>query len=417
MEEFQGKIDCTLRVTLKELLACWVFLPFLFSCELPAKDTGWINSSDRQLQRLAERVLPDVIESSGLEILEQIHVDYRTAEEMSDYIRSRLEKDLPKSKEGYVVESYQLFGLFPVGLDLRQTLAKLYEEQVIGFYAPKDKTLYLQEGVPLQNVESLLVHEMVHALQDQHFNLDDMTEAAQNNDQLAAVMAAIEGHATVAMLEFLSKKNDGNTLEIEDVMEFGESILRAFESPDMEKEELESVPLVLRETMLFPYIEGARFAQLMREKTGTQSVPFESKLPKSTKQVLHFDGRDIEGMGVPTSIEIKPNHDWNKLYQDTLGELEVSFFLENLTGRKSPIEGWRGDSFALLEGTKGSRTLVWFSLWNSVEDRDNFSRIVGFHMESMEGNVRLASVTIEGMPGLEMQIGPEAKVEVSLERN
>ena len=417
MVEFQGKIDYPTGLSLKKLLLSAVVLFPLISCGSTKQEEGWINSSDSQLRRMAEALLVDVIESSGLEILEQIQVDYRTPEEMSDYVKFKLEQDLTKSKESHVTESYRLLGLFPEDLNLRQTLSSLYEEQVIGFYNPDDKTLYLQEEVPLSNLESLLAHEMVHALQDQHFDLNFLTDGALNNDQSAAVMAAIEGHATLAMLDIVSRNNGSAALDIEDVLEFGESIVNGFESTENGSGLLGTVPLVLRETMIFPYIEGARFVQMMRDKNGIKSVPFESKLPKSTQQVMHFDGSDIEEMIVPRSIEITPSDNWIKLYENTLGELEASLFLEELTGRKSSAEGWRGDRFVLLEGIKDNRSLVWVSFWDTVEDRNEFSEIVESHIELLGEAVKISSMSIDGFAGLKINIGPEANVEVILERN
>ena len=417
MVESQGKIDCVTGFSLKKLLLIAVVLFPLISCGSAQEEAGWINSSDGQLRRMAEAILVDVIESSGLEILEQIQVDYRTPEEMSDYVRFKLEQDLPKSKESHVAESYRLLGLFPEDLNLRQTLSSLYEEQVIGFYNPDDKTLYLQEEVPIGNLESLLAHEMVHALQDQHFDLNALTDGALNNDQSAAVMAAIEGHATLAMLDLMSKNNRSAGLDIEDVLEFGKSIVNGFESAEIEGGLLGTVPLVIRETMIFPYIEGARFVQVMRDKDGIKSVPFEAKLPKSTQQVMHFDGSDIEEMIVPRSIEITPSDNWIKLYENTLGELEVSLFLEELTGRKSSAEGWRGDRFVLLEGIEDNRTLVWVSFWDTVEDRNEFYETVESHIELLGEEVRISSMSIDGFAGLSINIGPEADVEVILETN
>ena len=142
---------------------------------------------------MADKVLEDVTEFSGLEVLDQIQIDYRTKEEISKYVQSRLERDLPESVEQYIIESYSLLGLFPKNLDLRQTLANLYGEQVIGFYDPEDRALYLQEEVPLENLGSLLVHEMVHALQDQHFDLTSLMGSSLNNDERTAVLTGYRG--------------------------------------------------------------------------------------------------------------------------------------------------------------------------------------------------------------------------------
>ncbi len=415
MVEFRETTNFLIVARSKSKVAILLILLSLFCCS-PQQGQRRVSSSDRQLQRMADKVLDDVSEFSGLEILDQIRVDYRTKEEISKYVQSRLERDLPESQEQYIQESYGLLGLFPRNLDLRQTLSKLYGEQVIGFYDPEDRALYLQEGVPLEDLGSLLVHEMVHALQDQHFDLTSLMGSELNNDERTAVLAAIEGHATLVMLEVLSEGSGNGSVDLKDVSDFGESIVSVFESTNLETERSDSIPLVLREGMLFPYIYGSRFVKILRARDGAKSVPFGSNLPKSTKQILHFGELSFDKIDAPVTIRIQPDDKWIKLYEDTLGELEVDIFLENLIGRKVSPEGWKGDRHALLEDVEGSRTLVWFSIWDTVQNRDGFSEIVESHLESLPKDGRLSSMNIDGIPGVKIEIGPEANVEVILEK-
>ena len=68
--------------TINRRIAVWptnmiAIIPILFSlvsCS-PQQDQEWVVSSDRKLQRMAQEVLEDVTKFSGLEILEQIHLD------------------------------------------------------------------------------------------------------------------------------------------------------------------------------------------------------------------------------------------------------------------------------------------------------------------------------------------------------
>jgi hypothetical protein len=410
--------------TINRRIAVWptnmiAIIPILFSlvsCS-PQQDQEWVVSSDRKLQRMAQEVLEDVTKFSGLEILEQIHLDYLTAEEISEYVQSRIENSLSESEEQHIVESYTLLGLFPMNLNLRQTLSTLYGEQVIGFYDPKDKALYLQEDVPLKNLKSLLVHEMVHALQDQHFDLESLAAPELSNDEQTAMMAAIEGHATLVMLETLSEGSGNGSLNLKDVSEFGESIANIFESTYEDGIGIDSVPLVLRESMFFPYIHGSQFVKKMRIRYGINSVPFGSRFPRSTAEILHYGEPSFDGNGPPVTIRIQPDSKWIKLYENTLGELEVGVFLENLSGERVVSEGWKGDRFALLEGVGGSKTLVWFSVWDTIEDRNLFSGIVKSHLELLPGDIRLSSLNIDGIPGLKIDIGSETNAEITLEKN
>lgn len=415
MVEPREKTDVPIVSQSKSTVAILLILISLVCCS-QQEDQSWVSSSDRRLQRMADKVLEDVTEFSGLEVLDQIQIDYRTKEEISKYVQSRLERDLPESVEQYIIESYSLLGLFPKNLDLRQTLANLYGEQVIGFYDPEDRALYLQEEVPLENLGSLLVHEMVHALQDQHFDLTSLMGSSLNNDERTAVLTAIEGHATLVMLELLSENNGNGSVDLADVSDFEKSIVSVFESTNLEKERPDPVPLVLREGMFFPYIHGVRFVKTMRIREGNKSVPFGANLPKSTNQILHYGEFSFDESDASVTIQIQPDDKWIKLYENTLGALEVGAFLENLIGQKVDFEGWKGDRFALLESVEGSRTFVWFSVWDTVQDRDQFSGIVESNLEFLPKNSRLFSMNFGGIPGVRMEIGPEINVEAILEK-
>ena len=51
----------------------------------------------------------------------------------------------------------------------------------------------------------VLIHEMVHALQDQQFGLDKLHDSAEEDDSALAKTALIEGDATYTMIEVLKK--------------------------------------------------------------------------------------------------------------------------------------------------------------------------------------------------------------------
>jgi len=103
-------------------------------------------------------------------------------------------------------EAYALLGLVPRAMDLRGMLKAIYLEQIAGFYDPDSTTLFVLDDQPDEAIESLLAHELVHAIQDQNTDLDAITAPGLNNDRRVAAQAAIEGHATLVMFEFLIRE-------------------------------------------------------------------------------------------------------------------------------------------------------------------------------------------------------------------
>ena len=96
MVEPREKTDVSIVSQSKSTIAILLILISLVCCS-QQEDQGWVSSSDRRLQRMADKVLEDVTEFSGLEVLDQIQIDYRTKEEISKYVQSRLERDLLKA--------------------------------------------------------------------------------------------------------------------------------------------------------------------------------------------------------------------------------------------------------------------------------------------------------------------------------
>jgi hypothetical protein len=112
--------------------------------------------------------------------------------------------------------SLKAFGLIPRSMDLSGYASKLMLGQLVGFYVPRRKELALVTGpeslfgaafVQRQGTEragsmqqGTLVHELTHAVQDQHFDLAKLTADDPLSDADAARKALVEGDATLIMM-------------------------------------------------------------------------------------------------------------------------------------------------------------------------------------------------------------------------
>src|SRR5262245_2968270 len=68
-----------------------------------------------------------------------------------------------------------------------------------GYYSIKDKALFLYDDVKGNYQRGVLIHEMVHALQDQHFGLKNLHKTTFDGDADLARSALVEGDATYTM--------------------------------------------------------------------------------------------------------------------------------------------------------------------------------------------------------------------------
>jgi uncharacterized iron-regulated protein len=137
-----------------------------------------------------------------------------------------------------------------------------------GYYSIKDKTIFLYDDVSGAYERGVLIHEMVHALQDQHFGLAKLHQTKFDGDADLALAALIEGDATFTMIEVLKKEQPRVAAMLDAPLEKARNLQNAF-----------------------VYAQGARYVKALKERGGWQAVDSAYYFPpRSTASVLHPKG-------------------------------------------------------------------------------------------------------------------------------
>src|SRR6185503_8994365 len=174
-------------------------------------------------------------------------------------------------------------GLIPDTLDLRHFLLDLLTEQIVGYYDPETKVLYVVKEAPADMTGVTISHELVHALQDQYVNMDSIQKAKGNSDRQAAAQAALEGHATWVQLQEML---DGADLATR--MPGGwDQIREQIRENQRSMPKFANAPMAIQEALIFPYLSGAEFVRRFQTR-GDKRNPIE-QLPVSTEQILSED--------------------------------------------------------------------------------------------------------------------------------
>src|SRR6185503_20192727 len=97
-------------------------------------------------------------------------------------------------------EAYIHLGLIPPQTDLITGFLDLAEKDVAGYYEHGSGTFYLLDHVSPDEVRGVMAHELTHALEDQHYNFDEVTRKGASSDHGTAITAVIEGSAMAVML-------------------------------------------------------------------------------------------------------------------------------------------------------------------------------------------------------------------------
>jgi hypothetical protein len=277
-------------------------------------------------------------------------------------------------------------------------LLDLYQEQVAGYYDPSSDKFFLVKGTPVAMLRPVLAHELVHALQDQHVDLDSLIGRARGNDRQTAAQAAIEGQATLVMFAFLAQEAAGRPIRPDEIPDVGAQLAPAMDAQNSQFPVFKRAPRIIRETMVFPYVGGAAFVQklwLANARNGFVA-PLDSLLPQSTEQVLHGDQKFIAALDMPTELRFASGA--NIAYENTLGELEIGVLLSEHLGTKAAASGWDGDRYRLL----ANGVLQWASVWDDAAAADRFAdsyRQIGQKRRSVR-SVRVERIDIGGRPGV-----------------
>ncbi len=376
-------------------------------CEAQAGDGG-----RTEVQALIDELLPQIQRLSGLAVREPIRFERPSTDEIRAFVERQLQDELPPDELDATRSVYAALGLVPDTLDLRRLLLDLYTEQVVGYYDPETETLYVVDGVLVDSIVPVL-SELVHALQDQHTDLDSLVARERGNDRQSAAQAAMEGHATVFMIALMAMQMTGEPLDIGNLPDLAAQWGPVLEAGYEQYPVFRSAPRILRETLLFPYLRGASFVQALA-RAGTAGkggdayvappVPWDTLLPLSTEQVLHPQVKFLAERDVPTEIVLgEVQEPWRIRYENTFGELELSIFLAQHLGdeNRALARGWDGDRYALLQDSDGRQALAWYSVWDDATAADRFADGYRRTLERRTGRRALVErIELDGRPAV-----------------
>jgi len=145
-------------------------------------------------KQVAEAV-PRIEAAVGLKFKSPPRVEARSKEQVREFVTQQFRDPQSLREFNGIEAAYKLFGMVPDTMNLKKFLVDLLTEQIIGYYDPKTKVLYIVNGSPKEAAEITINHELVHALQDQYISLDSTQKIEGQNDRQSAAQAVFEGQA------------------------------------------------------------------------------------------------------------------------------------------------------------------------------------------------------------------------------
>jgi hypothetical protein len=292
----------------------------------------------------------------------------------------RLMQEHMKDSSGKEVRAEELtlklFGLVPADFNLVGETVDLLSEQAAAFYDYNKKRLFILDSTKDDEEAHLaLVHELAHALADQHHSLGKyMKEGSPDDDASTAREAVMEGQATWLSWAYLFWSRNGRG-EIP-----ANRLDELANSAGAEGPVYSSAPLYIRESLVFPYNRGILFQDAVFRKLGRSAFDevFDHP-PVSTQQILHpatYFSKQMPSKTDAPALDKPEARLFRTLAEGVLGEFDVSALLRQYTDEgtgAAEATHFRGGSYRLYENKHDKHAVLAFVVdWDSPEAAETF---------------------------------------------
>jgi hypothetical protein len=375
--------------------------------EAPAQPPPATHITPQQAKELFASVTPIMQFASadtGLVIKHGVKSRIITRAQVQKYLVDKMndDKDAKRMERSEIV--MKKFGLIDPDFQLRPFLVELLDEQIAAYYDSKTKTVNMLDWMDPDSQKPVLAHELTHALQDQRVNLDkwenltsddlshnyasDLQHVATDEDDTARE-AVVEGQAMAVFFDysFASKHiTVRNSPEI--VGQFIDTMTGAGDADDPV---MSRAPLLLQESLLFPYKYGLKFEATLLSDSKDLSGAYADVLdrpPDSSYEVMNPHAWEQHAQ-VPLlkMPDIHPviDADYNPYDIGVMGELDVRILAQLFGGTQAEAEltpAWDGGIYyaaqekrAANQDSTASVALLYLSQWKSPDAAADFVKM------------------------------------------
>ena len=301
------------------------------------------------------------------------------------YSRSRGAADGGERREDLRQTVYRLLGLVPERTEVARQDVDYLGTLITGFYSAEFDTMYLldDQGGPLSaSGQATLVHELTHALQDQHHDLNKL-HATQDVtwDAARALASVLEGDAMHTEAAFFGRP--------------GRPIPECFTLPPP------SAGYAIKRDLDSWYFDGYCFVKTALELQAGGIGAIFARLPATTEQLLHPEkyvaNEPADRPRLPDLVPTLPGG-WSRLGGNVFGEYVLQNLLmlgmpEDRPRVQAAAAGWGGDAFSVYGGPDGARLLHASLRWDAPGEAAEFFEALAASLRSRAPDTTLARGT------------------------
>lgn len=325
----------------------------------------------------------------GLSVRKAIPCVAQDKTQVREFLEETIRTELPPTKMEMEQLAYRSIGIIPDDYDYGKSLVSFLVSELGGYYDPRRERFVMAAWLPSSVQETVAVHELTHALQDQHYDLKKFLDGkSDNGDRSLAYSALIEGDATAVMLD--NDRLEEHMPQLEKEQNIESSILMQILGMNIGGG---GVPESLKAILIFPYTSGLRFVHAILRAKGYQGLEEAYRRPpQSTREILHpeeyLSGRlQLE---IPTETDLKLGELGKEKadsieYSDVIGEFGIASLFSTSAvaadARARASVGWKGDRLAVYAERDGRRTVRWLTRWESERDAEEFRHAYSLFLE------------------------------------
>jgi hypothetical protein len=266
----------------------------------------------------------------GLRATHPLAVSALSATGLRRIVVSELARERRSRSDAAWDDALHLLGVLPRGQHLAAVQRRQLTAQVAGVYIPRNGRLYVLAARG-RAPRSVIAHEAVHALQDQHFDLRRGAFAphpADHDGELAA-LALVEGDATDVQSRYVASLSP---------LDLVGELARTLGA--MPARATAGTPPYLERRLLFPYTAGEAFVRALRARGGRRLLDRAFAHPPRTSAAVLDPARFLAG-DPPARAVALPGGVFT--FTTTFGAEDVAA----LTGRSELGRAWLGGRLGL----------------------------------------------------------------------
>lgn len=355
----------------------------------PAGPAG-IADAERRAAILAivDDLRDDAARIRGLEWKFPVPADVITRAEMRKDFEQQVREELKPDAYERDLKLARRMGLLAADEDPIQLMLTFMEKGVAGYYDPKRRHFYVVDGLSGDAQRPTILHELVHALEDQYFDLRKQIEPIEEDGDATFAMKCVQEGSAETARKLYEKENPK-------VARLSQEEQR--KSPDNAAmlKAITAVPASLVVGTLLNYQTGPAFVSraVGKEYAATMAKLYADP-PRTQEQVLRpskFLGanRDLpRRITWPAGLAAAVGPDWKGLKPSPVGELDLALWLDRWVGgtdgrltqkllgsgryysaeAAAAAEGWDGVYVQLLEEGGVPRGVAALMAFDSPKD-------------------------------------------------